>query len=86
MENIKEAVKKGYGNLPDGGKKRAADIYGALPVNFKKIVNGDYKDESVYYVAFNAIQQAAKDCKKDTDEKVSRVLSIEVVQPETVEK
>lgn len=86
MEDIKEAVKEGYDNLPDGGKKRAADIYGALPVNFKKIVNGSYKDQSVYYVAFNAIKQAAKDCKKYTDEKVLKVLSIEVVEPETIEK
>ncbi len=76
--NIKEAVKKAYDNLPEGGKTKASEIHGITAEYFKRIVNGTPKDIGIYYTALSSIKKAAKYCKKDTDLKVSVINSINV--------
>ncbi|TSE02653.1 hypothetical protein [Aquimarina algiphila] len=76
--DIKEAVADAYGKLPKGLKKRAVEIYGCSVSYFDRLVAGNPKDLSVYYVALNAIKQAAKEYKEEINNKLDAVQGVKV--------
>lgn len=77
--DIKDQVKNAYEKLRSNYKTRAANIYGVTPNYFQRIVNGEPKEKDVYYLALNAIKQAAKE---DLEEAIKTVKNIEVITEE----
>lgn len=73
MSDIREQVKEAYNQMPDNSKNRAAQIHGVSISYFVRLINGEAKDDDVYYSALNAMKQAASEVLRDVKKKVDAI-------------
>ena len=73
---VRERLEEAYNTLPKGYKEVAYRLYGCTQAYFKRITNGEPKDEAVYIQALKCVKLAAKKAKQETDAKVKKIQSI----------